>query len=424
MIMNRLNTLLESKFVINFGWLGLSELGIRLSRLLTAVVLARVLDPVTFGIAALVLTINELVHVFNRNGIGAKIVQCDDSDLHETLNTAYRLGFLICVSLFIIQCLLAYPLARYYQTPELVTMLQALALVYLMMPFGLVQSALVQRAEQLKKKAIIEGVQVGTDNMLTACLAFAGLGAWAIVLPKLLVAPIWVLGYRRAVNWKPTGAFWNMPGWQSILNFGRFFLGVELLKTARLNLDNLLIARFLGVEALGLYYFARNAGLGFSLSLISAMTSALYPNLCAVKNNSLELYDRFNRNIRRVTTIVIPLILLQAFLAPIYVPLVFGEQWNNAIPILMLLCLSATLRPLGESASTLLLVKNQVRTDFYIHGLLMTIFLIVIVVACQFSLTTVAISIVVFYTLTQSAFFIYARSQHLTKPRLMNAYTT
>lgn len=405
----------DSPFLRNLGWLGISEAGVRLTRLLTAVVLARMLDPITFGIAALVLTINELVHVLNRNGIGAKIIQCDEADLDVIVNTAYRLGFIICISLFVVQCIIAYPLANAYNEPALVPMLQTLALVYLIMPFGLVQNALIKRREQMGIVALINGVQVGTDNLITAGLAMLGFGAWAIVLPKLLVAPIWVLGYRKAIQWRPSGSWRNLTGAREILSFGRYFLGVELLKTARLNLDNLIIARFLGVEALGLYYFARNAGLGFSLTLINAMTSALFPNLSAVKSNTLELKERFTNNVKKCAMIAIPLIGLQVALAPIYVPIVFGAKWETAVPILMLLCTSAIFRPLGESASILLMVRDRINLDFYWNVALTFIFILIVLVAAQFSLLMVAASIALLYLLSQPIYLAVAWRESFTQ---------
>ncbi|MFT6047579.1 MAG: teichuronic acid exporter [Arenicella sp.] len=401
----------SDRFLKNIGWLGISEGFMRLTRLGTAVVLARVLDPVTFGIAALVLTINELVHVFNKNGIGAKIVQCDTAELDEIVETAYRMGFVICTSLFVIQCLLAYPIAEYYGSPSLTPMLQVLALVYLLMPFGLVQSALVQRAQRMKTKALIDGVQVCIDNILTALFAIGGLGAWAIVLPKILVTPIWLIGYRKAIHWSPSGKFFQFAQWKEILKFGRFFLGIEVLKTARLNLDNLIIAKFLGIEALGLYYFARNAGLGFSMSLINAMSAALYPNLCELKTDTQKLKTRFLHNLKRVSSIVSPLILLQTLLAPWYVPIVFGPQWNDAIPILMLLCFSAVLRPLGESASALALATEHIQLDFWWNLMFTLIFIVIAVLGAQSSLLAVAFGIAALYTITQPLYcrFVYQR---------------
>jgi len=410
-IKDRINTLRseDSKnlFLKNLGWLGVSEVFVRVTRLVTAIVL--------FGTAALVLTINELIRVFNRNGIGAKIVQCSDDELSAITNTAYRLNFIFCISLFVLQCTVAYPLAQFYDTPELVPMLQVLSLTYLLMPFGMVQASLVQREQRLKTAAIIDGTQVGIDNVITALLAICGLGAWAIVLPKFLTSPIWVFAYRHVYRWQPTGPFLSFQLWRDVMQFGRYYLSIELLKTARLNLDNMIIARLLGMEALGLYYFARNAGLGFSLTLINAINSALYPNLCEVRDNLAELKARFTRNLKQIALIAVPLISLQAGLAFIYVPIVFGDQWINAVPILTLLCLSALPRPLAESASALTLATGHINLDFKWNMLFTTIFVICVSVAANFSLYAVAGTILVIYTVSHPLYLTYVWRHVFTK---------
>lgn len=397
----------DNRFLRNLGWLGASEVFVRATRLVTAIVLARVMDPLIFGLAALVLTINELIRVFNRNGIGAKIVQCADDELDGITNTAYRLNFIFCIGLFILQCLVAYPLAAFYSTPQLVPMLQVLSLTYLLMPFGMVQAALVQRQQRLKTVALIDGVQVGLDNVITTILALSGIGAWAIVLPKMLTSPIWVFGYRYAFIWQPSGKFFHFELWRDVLSFGRYYLSIELLKTARLNLDNMVIGRLLGMEALGLYYFARNAGLGFSLTLINAINSALYPSLCEVKYDSVALKARFVRNLKQIGCVAVPLISLQAGLAFIYVPIVFGEQWLSAIPILTLLCLSALPRPLAESASALAMASGQISLDFRWNLLFSAIFVTTVTIAASVSLYAVAATILFIYAVSHPVYLAY-----------------
>lgn len=410
----------QSVFLTNLGWLGVSEIFVRATRLITAIILARVMDPLLFGLAALVLTINELVRVFNRNGIGAKIVQCSEDELETICNTAYRLNFIFCVGLFIIQCAIAYPLATFYQSPELIPMLQVLSVTYLLMPFGMVQASLVQREQRLKTAALIDGGQVGIDNIITSFLAISGLGAWAIVLPKFLTSPIWVLGYRNAIYWRPNGPFIALGLWRDVLEFGRYYLSIEILKTARLNIDNMIIGRLLGMEALGLYYFARNAGLGFSLTLINAINSALYPNLCEVRHNQKELKKRFTKNLKHIALIAIPLITLQASLAYIYVPIVFGGQWIEAVPILTLLCLSAIPRPLAECASALVLATGKISIDFNWNVIMTLLFVASVYAASQFSLFTVASVVLTIYALTHPLYLAYvwkrvfiARESHI-----------
>jgi teichuronic acid exporter len=141
------------------------------------------------------------------------------------------------------------------------------------------------------------------------------------------------------------------------------------------------------------------------------MSAALYPNLCELKTNTQKLKTRFLHNLKRVSSIVSPLILLQTLLAPWYVPIVFGPQWNEAVPILMLLCFSAVLRPLGESASALALATEHIQLDFRWNLIFTLIFIVIAVLGAQFSLLAVAFGIAALYTITQPLYcrFVYQR---------------
>ncbi len=405
--------LLENRFIRNSSWIGLSEMMARVSRLLTAIVLARFLSLEQFGVAALALTVHELIRVFNQNGIGAKIIQAPEEQLEEICNTAYRLNWFVCGGLFVIQCLLAFPIAWFYQQPDLVWMIIALSLIYLVMPMALVQAFLIQRQNRLKVTALIAGSQVTVDNLLTALLAIMGLGAWAVILPKLLVAPIWVIGTRMNQFWRfnPASGYFH---WREILNFGKHVLGVELLKVMRLQLDNLIIGRFLGIEALGIYFFARNAGLGISLSLTNAFNTALFPHLCEVQNDRNRLRQAFLHALKIIAWTIIPLIALQSLLAPWYVPLVFGEKWIPAVPVLLLLCLSAIPRPFGEGASEVMRVLNKPHIDFYWGLIFSAIYLCAVFIGLPWGITGVAASILIIHLVALPAYTLWVNQRYLS----------
>lgn len=105
--MKRLSQILSEwkgdRFIRNIGWMGISELVVRVFRLGTTVILARFLSPEDYGLAAIVLTTHEFIRVFTRNGIADKIVQADASEVEEICRTAYGLNWLIASVLFIVQ---------------------------------------------------------------------------------------------------------------------------------------------------------------------------------------------------------------------------------------------------------------------------------------------------------------------------------
>jgi len=354
----------NNPFLRNIGWLGSSEALIRVFRLVTTVALARFLSPEDYGLAALVLTTNEFVKVFASNGIGSKVIQAEEGELNRLLPAAYSLSWVVFIGLFFIQCLAAFPIAWFYHNNALILPIAVLALNYLSIPWAYIQVFLIQREGRLKIFALTNTIQVTADNLLALVFACLGFGMWSIILPKLLVGPLWVYLIRRNHPWRPSGGF-TTEGWGELFQFGRNVLGVELLKTLRNNLDYLIIGRFLGVKALGVYYFAFNAGLGLSLGVINAINAALLPHLCAAQGNRSEMAQRYFQSLRTITLLVVPLVILQTSLAPFYVPLVFGAKWHEAIPLLMLICLSAIPRPYADAAAQLLVAINQPQWDLW-----------------------------------------------------------
>lgn len=397
----------SSQFIRNLGWLSGSEIIIRVFRLGTTVILAHFLTAYDYGLAAVVLTTNEFVQVFTRFGIGAKLIQVEEEKLEVLTNAAYWLNWVIYFSLFILQCIAAFSIARFYNDNQLILPICVIALVYLVVPIAYIQSTLIQRENRLRILAVTNTLQVSIDNILTAVLAFLGLGMWAIVLPKVLVAPIWVaINYRHHV-WRPTKSF-STKHWGEILQFGKSVLGIELLKTLRNNLDYLIVGWFISIEELGVYYFAFNAGLGISLSFINAINAALFPHLCAVRSSWVQFQKRYLNSFKAIALIIVPIVLLQSSLAPLYVPIIFGHKWIAAVPVLILICLSAIPRPFADAASQVLLAIDEPNLDLLASFLFTIIFAVGLLIGVHWHVIGVAISVLVTHVIFQSLFTFWA----------------
>jgi teichuronic acid exporter len=399
---------ISSQFIRNLGWLSIAEIIIRVSRLVTTVLLARFLSPYDYGLAAVVLSTNEFVEVFTRSGIGAKLIQVDEDRLESLATSAYWLNWLICGSLFIIQCLVSLPIAWLYHDPKIALPICTIALVCCIIPI-----AYIHRENQMKTAAIVTSVQVSVDNVLTAILALSGFGMWAIVLPKVLVAPLWAVMICRSYSWRP-GKF-STNHWRELYRFGRSVLGIELLKTLRNNLDYLLVGALIGVKELGIYYFAFNAGLGISLSFINAINLSLYPHLCAARLNWEQFKQRYFSSFKTITSVIVPIVLLQSFLAPFYVSIVFGQKWVVAVPVLVLICLSAISRPFADSASNLLLAVDKPNLDLAASGLFTVIFAVGLLIGANWGVIGIAASVLISHAMFQSLFTIWT-TQYVFRP--------
>lgn len=398
---------LSSQFIRNLGWLGMAEVIPRVFRLGVTVLLARFLTPYDYGLTAILAMVGEFARVFLQVGVSTKIIQAEQKELKNLCNSAYWLNWIIYVGLFIVQCVAAFPLSLFYHEPRLIILVSVSAIPYLLWPIAAIQCALLTRENKLKICATNNVIKNSTSYILSVILAALGMGVWAIVLPWIFVAPIETLIYYLNHPWRPTTSF-TTKHWGEIFSFGKNVFGVQLLKTLRNNLDYLIVGKFLGIQELGLYFFGFNAGLGISLSVISALNTALFPHLCAVRTNLFELKRRYFSSLITIGVIIFPLVLLQSSLAPLYVPIVFGQKWVVAVPVLILICLSAIPRPFADAAAQLLLAFGKPDLDLHWNIIFTIIFTAALLVGVQWQALGVATSVLLIHVVSLPLFTFWA----------------
>lgn len=417
-LIHKLKHKFSNQYTRNIGWMGGAEFANRIFRLGTTVVIARVFTPYDYGIAAVVLTTNEIANIFTlRGGIGSKLVQANKEDVDVLCNTAYWMNWILCIALFIIQCFLAFPIAWFYKDNQIILPICVIGLGYLMLPFYAIQGALIVRENRLNIIAICNVMQSLVSNSLTIIMALLGMGMWAIVLPVVLAVPVWATINLINHKWRPKKSF-TLYRWQEIAVFSINLLGVEILNKLRANLDYLLVGRFLGIDVLGIYYFAFNAGIGISSNVINSLTSSLFPYLCEIRESITKLRNRYFDSLKTMAYIIIPLVLLQSGLAPFYVPIVFGEKWITAIPILILICLSAIPRPFADAAGQLLQAVDKTHLNLYWNVIFTVIFTVCLLIVVKWGIMWVAVSVLVSHLIALPIFTIWASRYVLKKAKV------
>lgn len=399
-----------NRMLANIGWQALGEVCGRIARLLATVLLARALTPFDFGAAAAAITCFEIIRVLLNTGVGQAIIRATDEQLDATCATAHRIGWLSCILVALLQVAIGWVLSVYSGRDDLFYMIAALSGVYLIMAPGIVNIQLLLRQNRIKTVTGIATAQNVSDHVLTAMLALAGFGAWAIVLPKLLTVPIWLFGARWSQPWTRNKAAGFVP-MRDILTYAAPILGSEVMAAARMHIDKLLVGSVLGVEALGIYYFAFNAGIGVSMTLTAALAMSSYPHLAEVAHQPRELLARFDEIMGRTAPLISLAIAFQAFAALTYVPLVFGEHWAHAAPLVAMLCVSGITKSAFDVGQQGLRAAGLTQQDFYASTAFSVVSLIAFKIALWFGLSIAVTTFAVTACLLQLVFAVWARNQ-------------
>ena len=389
----RLKQILSGAYLRNVGWMASAEIANRIIRLLSIVVLARMFSPQDYGLMAVIYTISDFFQVFTlRGGIGSKIIQANEQDLQAICDTAYWLNWIVCGSLFLIQSAIAILLPYFGYEPRITVPLCLLAFTYLAYPLFVIHLILLERENRFKATAVCNVIISLVSNLVTATLVLLGMGIWAIVWSMLFTTPVWIILTRKFHPWRPPLRF-SLERWREVLGFGSNLLINDLLNRVRAYVDYLIVGKYLGVEALGLYYFAFNGGSGITLSILNTFMSPLYPYICAAKHDYGQFKQRYFSSLKKVSIILVPIVLLQASLAPIYVPIIFGRKWTPAIPVLILICLSVIPAIYSWAALLLLNAIDKTRISLYISMTSTTVFILSILAVVQNGIIWVAAAV-------------------------------
>lgn len=348
-------------FASNLLSYGASEVASKASRLLVVVVVARTLDLTEIGIAAAAMAAADILKSLTENGAVQRIIAAKDRELEATCATAYRIFWVWCVSLFLLQAAVAGVMYASGSSEMLTLLVLILGAEFLFMPAGLVQVALAMRAGKLKQTATIAGTQVVGANLMAAAVVFIWPSAIALLLPRLLSAPIWLIAVRQLHPWTrdPSAGFAPV---RPFFIYGRSVLGTEVVKALRLQADKIVVGMTLGGETLGLYFMAFNAGLSLSNAFTMAFATVLFPALNHTANQALAL----RHSIIVALGLITPVIVFQALAAPIYVPILLGPNWSDISGIVSILCLVAIPTTLWTATASWLRANNRPEVEFFV----------------------------------------------------------
>jgi len=387
-----------------------SEAIAKIARIGATMVAARVLAPEQLGVVALVLAFGEILKALSENGVGQRIIAASDEDLDATCNTAQRLFILWCGALFVAGCGIALALDRVAGTRESAFLLVLFCTQFLVMPFGLVSCFRAMRNGQSKAVATVAGGQIVFSALAAVALLLVWPVAAAMIVPRALTAPFWALAMRRLHPWHRVPEAGHAP-LKPFLRFGGAVLGVEGVRALRLQADKLIVGAVLGMEALGVWFFVFNAGLGLAMSFCNAFAVALFPHLCGAQagdDRRAALMDA----LQLALLILVPLVLVQAILAPTYVPMLFGAAWAERGGMVGLLCLAAAPAVVWTAVSQWLRSEDRAGTDLRAAIFITAVMIGVVAVAAPFGLDTTIVAYLVAATLAQggAAAFILHRA--------------
>ena len=140
----------------------------------------------------------------------------------------------------------------------------------------------------------------------------------------------------RASPWRPRFTF-SRASLRDVAGFSGWIVGSRLLHYMDRNTDNYLVGRYAGSAALGAVFIAYNVMLVPLTRLAGPVQQVFYPALSKIRD-AVRVGEAWLRATRMVAAITVPAFVGMAVIAPDFVAVFLGEEWDAAVPVLQILC--------------------------------------------------------------------------------------
>jgi PST family polysaccharide transporter len=146
---------------------------------------------------------------------------------------------------------------------------------------------------------------------------------------------------------------------QSLLRFGLPIVAVNIVSILAQNLDYLVVGRYLGAEALGVYTLAFRIPELILLQFCVIIAQVIFPIFTKIRDDTEALRRGFLETARYVALFTVPIGLGMALLAEPFIVTFFGEKWLDAAPVMRAISLYGLFISLGYNAGDVYKAQGQ-----------------------------------------------------------------
>ncbi len=383
---------LRKKTISGLVWSAVSQGGKQLSQFVITAILARILSPADFGLVAMATVFTGFATIFGELGISSALIQKQDVD-DRHWSSAFWLNVLMGVFLTAIFYFLSPFVALFYKRPELTFILQVLSWNFILVSVTIVQQTILTKEMNFRSLMIRDIMAVIISGVAAIVLALKGWGVWSLVIQALIFSIVnglllWILS-----QWRPKFVLCGLAI-EDMFHFSANMAGFQIINYFGRNIDQLLIGKFLGSQALGYYSLAYKLML-LPLQNISWMIArVMFPAFSKIQADIEKVRSNYLRLMKAISLISFPLMILLFLLSPELVRVVWGQKWEPVVMLIRIFCFCGMVQSLGTNIGNILL--SQGRADLQLK--LQIFGTIIVVVSVLLGLNWGIIGVAICYT--------------------------
>lgn len=328
-------------------WRYLTFFSGKLMLLISTVVLARILSKDDFGVVGYAVTTINLLDILSDMGIGPALIYHSEDE--KTSSTAFWLNIIVSVALFGLAWILAPLIALYFRDERATDVIRILSLSFPIIAIGNTHQKLIEKRLSFSRTFLPEFLRSLTKGLTTIACALFGFGAWSLIIGQLSGEIVSTISYWLSLRWVPRLHIDRAKA-RALLDYGVKYVGADSIAVLLLNLDYLLVGRYLGAEALGIYTIAFRLPDLVVLQFARTLSGVIFPVYSRMRETTQKLGLGFLMTTRYISLITVPMGVGLALVAEPFTEVMFSAKWLDAAPAIQGIAIYSMLLSLTYNA--------------------------------------------------------------------------
>jgi O-antigen/teichoic acid export membrane protein len=372
----------------SLAWMALAQGCAFALQFAASVVLARYLTPYETGVYAVALATVGVLSLMQALGLQSLIVR-EEILTPEIGATAFTVNACIAVALSISIAAISIFGSAFLHDEGVQKVLLTLAGTPLFGIFNFLPSALLERNGRFKAMALIGTASGVVATITTITLAVHGFSYMSIAYAQWVGAAAYTI-MANIVGYQYSSFRLGFKSWRRVGNFGVQMLAVSGVASVSQRFSDIMLARLLGLSALGIYNRASglNGLIWNNIHLVIARV--IFVDYAGAHRRGVPLRDRYLRTVEIMTATLWPAFAGLGILSRPFIMTVYGEKWLPAATPLLFLALASMIQVAITMTWELFAATGELRTQTRIEFIRAVLALLAFVAGCTISITAAA----------------------------------
>jgi len=367
------------------------------------IIVSRLLTPKEIGIFSVAAGVTTLANTLRTFGVSNYLVQVKHLT-EDMIRTCFTINLIIAWALALILFAASWHIGAFFHDAGVGHVMRVQSASFILVPFGITALALLKRDMAFGTLYKINVSSNIVNSGMTVGLAFAGFSymsmAWASfasMLVMVLGCAVWGYEYRAHRL--------GLSGWRDILAFGVKMTASDIALDLGQQAPNIVVGKMLGMAAAGFYSRGYGPVNMFREKVVAAVKAVAFPAFAAEHRETTMAPQLFLRALVYLTGISWPFFAFAALMAFPMIRIMFGDQWDAAVPLMRWLSGAAIVGTLIYQCNSFFVAIGRVGAATIVEIQYQFAGLALAIVAAFFSVDAVAASQILVYVIAAALYY-------------------